>query len=145
MTTQPTKFQQWVQTKHYQFELSLAIYMMKPGEKFAFCSSFPPPPPSAHPPNFLPDGTIEIRANMSQTRVADSIFFLLCSLTFIAIVLYLPHHIYFLVGRAWYYVNGEHIDVEATVKEISASMLQETAKATAAEVVEAAETVVREL
>ncbi|KAJ6438512.1 hypothetical protein O9K51_09105 [Purpureocillium lavendulum] len=56
-----------------------------------------------------------------------SILFLLCSLAFIAAVLYLPHHISTLAGRAWYYIKGEHIDVAASarevVKEMSASVL----------------------
>ncbi|EGR52551.1 uncharacterized protein TRIREDRAFT_43191, partial [Trichoderma reesei QM6a] len=40
-----------------------------------------------------------------------SIAFLLFGLTSIAIILYLPHHISILAGRAWYYINGETIDV----------------------------------
>lgn len=60
---------------------------------------------------------------------ADSIFFLLFSLTFIAVVLYLPHHISFLVGRAWYYINGENIDVGEKMEEVSAKVVQEAAAA----------------
>ncbi|CAM1508309.1 Fc.00g051570.m01.CDS01 [Cosmosporella sp. VM-42] len=60
----------------------------------------------------------------------SSLVFLLFSLTFIAACLYLPHHISFLISRAWYYINGEHIDVaeaaREVVKEISASALHET-------------------
>lgn len=75
----------------------------------------------------------------------DSIFFLLCSLTFIAVVLYLPHHISFLLGRAWYYINGEHIDVGEVVKEMSASVLNEAAATTAEVFTDAAEEIVKEL
>ncbi|KAF4120518.1 Protein of unknown function (DUF3317) [Geosmithia morbida] len=75
-----------------------------------------------------------------------SIFFLLASLTFIATILYLPHHISFLLGRAWYYINGENIDMADVVKDISAGALHETQATVAAEAVaEAAQTVVREL
>ncbi|CAG9943345.1 hypothetical protein V2G26_008405 [Clonostachys chloroleuca] len=104
--------QKWLQLKQYHLELTFAVYMFTPWEKFAFYS----------------------------------IFFLLFSLTFIAAILYLPHHISFLVGRAWYYINGEHIDVaEAAmevVKEMSASVLQET---TTTSVEKLAQTVAREL
>ena len=36
-----------------------------------------------------------------------SILFLIFSLTFIATILYLPHHIQFIVSRAWFYMHGE--------------------------------------
>ena len=53
----------------------------------------------------------------------------------------------FLVGRAWYYINGEHIDVavvaKEAVKEMSANVLQETA--TSDVLAETVEAVVREL
>ncbi|KAH7166052.1 hypothetical protein EDB81DRAFT_781151 [Dactylonectria macrodidyma] len=82
----------------------------------------------------------------------SSLVFLLFSLTFIAACLYLPHHISFLVGRAWYYINGEHIDVaeaaREVVRDISAGALSGTGimvgTATAA-VQETVETVLKEL
>ncbi|KYK58670.1 uncharacterized protein DCS_05687 [Drechmeria coniospora] len=65
-----------------------------------------------------------------------SILFLLCSLAFIAAVLYLPHHISILAGRAWYYIKGEQIDVGASareaIKEMSASVLHDAAVSTSA-------------
>ncbi len=61
---------------------------------------------------------------------ADSILFLLCGLAFIAAILYLPHHVSILAGRAWYYIKGEHIDVAASareaVREMSAGVLHDT-------------------
>ncbi|KAL2118362.1 hypothetical protein VTJ04DRAFT_8022 [Mycothermus thermophilus] len=36
-----------------------------------------------------------------------SFLFLLCGLTFIACILYLPHHIQFIISRAWFYIHGE--------------------------------------
>ncbi|KAG6356151.1 hypothetical protein INS49_015538 [Diaporthe citri] len=36
-----------------------------------------------------------------------SVVFLLFSLTAIATILYLPHHIMFLAGRAWFYIHGD--------------------------------------
>ncbi|PHH59246.1 hypothetical protein CDD81_3526 [Ophiocordyceps australis] len=69
-----------------------------------------------------------------------SILFLLCGLAFIAAILYLPHHIFTLAGRAWYYIKGDDIDVAASarhvVKEITASVLSES-RPTAARVSEA--------
>ena len=41
---QPATPQRWLQRKLYQFELSLSVYMMTPGEKFAFCTLYPPSP-----------------------------------------------------------------------------------------------------
>ncbi|KAL2126209.1 hypothetical protein VTI74DRAFT_1416 [Chaetomium olivicolor] len=36
-----------------------------------------------------------------------SVLFLLISLTFIATVLYLPHHLQFVISRAWFYMHGD--------------------------------------
>ncbi|KAL7797640.1 hypothetical protein V8C37DRAFT_370194 [Trichoderma ceciliae] len=47
-----------------------------------------------------------------------SIVFLLFSLTSIAAILYLPHHISLLAGRAWYYINGETIDIAASARDV---------------------------
>ncbi|KAM0324052.1 hypothetical protein ACHAQA_008240 [Verticillium albo-atrum] len=77
-----------------------------------------------------------------------TILFLLGGLTFIATVLYLPQHIAFIVGRAWFYMNGEHVDVVELTKEAVDSALHQTAafaSTTAAVVVETAEAVAREL
>jgi hypothetical protein len=43
---------------------------------------------------------------------------LLFSLTSIAAILYLPHHISLLAGRAWYYINGETIDIAAFARNV---------------------------
>ncbi|KAK2595780.1 hypothetical protein QQS21_006543 [Conoideocrella luteorostrata] len=61
-----------------------------------------------------------------EKSVIYSVLFLLISMTLIAAILYLPHHITILAGRAWYYIQGEHINVVApsreAVKEMSASV-----------------------
>ncbi|RDA83313.1 hypothetical protein CP532_6561 [Ophiocordyceps camponoti-leonardi (nom. inval.)] len=36
-----------------------------------------------------------------------SVVFLLFGLAFIAAILYLPHHVFRLAGRAWYYLQGD--------------------------------------
>ncbi|TWU73767.1 hypothetical protein ED733_003288 [Metarhizium rileyi] len=65
-----------------------------------------------------------------EKSIIYSVLFLLCSMTFIAAVLYLPHHITILAGRAWYYIKGEHINVAASarevVREVSKSAVRET-------------------
>lgn len=38
-------------------------------------------------------------------------------MTFIAAILYLPHHISVLAGRAWYYIKGEHINGSGIIRE----------------------------
>ncbi|KAL6795850.1 hypothetical protein GGI42DRAFT_332240 [Trichoderma sp. SZMC 28013] len=52
-----------------------------------------------------------------------SIVFLLFSLLSIAVILYLPHHISILTGRAWYYINGETIDIAAFTRDVFGSAL----------------------
>ncbi|KAM3533923.1 hypothetical protein MY4038_002801 [Beauveria bassiana] len=76
------QFTKWLRKKQIQIEVTFAVYMFTPWEKFAFYS----------------------------------IVFLLFSLTFIAAVLYLPHHITVLAGRVWYYINGDSIDVAASAR-----------------------------
>ncbi|KAF4512908.1 hypothetical protein G6O67_000237 [Ophiocordyceps sinensis] len=65
-----------------------------------------------------------------------SVLFLLCGLAFIAAILYLPHHVAILAGRAWYYIKGEDIDVAASareaVREMSASVLNDALPTAAA-------------
>ncbi|OIW29541.1 hypothetical protein CONLIGDRAFT_669393 [Coniochaeta ligniaria NRRL 30616] len=58
-----------------------------------------------------------------------SILFLLFSLTFLASVLYLPQHIAFIAGRAWFYMHGENVDVVSLAKE---AVVSATAAAVAA-------------
>ncbi|PTB67980.1 hypothetical protein BBK36DRAFT_1167279 [Trichoderma citrinoviride] len=61
-----------------------------------------------------------------------SIAFLLFGLTSIAIILYLPHHISILAGRAWYYINGETIDVAASARDVFGGALGNGKNAAAA-------------
>ncbi|CAN8095909.1 unnamed protein product [Discula destructiva] len=57
-----------------------------------------------------------------------SIVFLIFSLTGLATILYLPHHILFLVGRAWFYIHGDSA-LEAA-KETAVTLLQHAAAST---------------
>jgi hypothetical protein len=45
-----------------------------------------------------------------------TVLFLLTSLTVIGVVLYLPHHIGFIIGRAWFYIHGDSVDVVEVAK-----------------------------
>ncbi|KAG5928024.1 hypothetical protein E4U42_001406 [Claviceps africana] len=52
-----------------------------------------------------------------EKSVIYSVLFLLISMTLIAAILYLPHHVTILAGRAWYYIRGEHISVAASTAD----------------------------
>jgi hypothetical protein len=83
-------------------------------------------------------------------RQTDSIIFLLCSLTFIAVVLYLPQHIAFLINRAWFYVHGDSVDVLEITKEAVQTFAQSalnpgTATASAGMAAETTAAIVKEL
>ncbi|KPM34675.1 hypothetical protein AK830_g11893 [Neonectria ditissima] len=125
-------FRRWLSLKQYQLEVTFSVYMFTPWEKFFFNNGRADHP--LHPPSL------------------GSLVFLLFSLTFIAACLYLPHHISFLLGRAWYYINGEHIDVAEAAREVvrdmSAGALSGTgimAGTATAAAQETAETVLKEL
>lgn len=59
-----------------------------------------------------------------------SFVFLLLSLTAIATILYLPHHIMFLVGRAWFYIHGD--SALEVARETARTLVQTTKTAAAA-------------
>ncbi|KAJ9143860.1 hypothetical protein NKR23_g6350 [Pleurostoma richardsiae] len=58
-----------------------------------------------------------------------SVAFLLFALTFIAVVLYLPRHTLFLANRAWFYINGDSVDVLEVAKEAVQTLAHHTAAA----------------
>lgn len=80
-----------------------------------------PPPPS--PPVPPVSGQ-----QLTSFKSPGSIVFLLFSLTALATILYLPHHILFLAGRAWFYIHGDSA-LEAA-KETAATLLQHAAAST---------------
>lgn len=76
----------------------------------------------------------------------DSVLFLLFSLTFIATILYLPRHMSFIVGRAWFYMHGDAADAAKDVAEQTVALLTASSStATADAVAGTAATIVREL
>ncbi|KAK0754583.1 hypothetical protein B0T18DRAFT_312303 [Schizothecium vesticola] len=68
-----------------------------------------------------------------------SVLFLIFSLTFIATVLYLPHHLQFIISRAWFYMHGDAQDAGA------AAAAAQTVSSTLGKVAQATVGVVREL
>ncbi|EJT74148.1 hypothetical protein GGTG_07994 [Gaeumannomyces tritici R3-111a-1] len=81
-----------------------------------------------------------------------SIVFLVHALTIIATILYMPHHIAFLANRAWFYINGDSVDVVGLAKDAVHTLVATNAAAAAATssssistAARAAATMVREL
>ncbi|KAG4219485.1 hypothetical protein PC116_g32035 [Phytophthora cactorum] len=78
-----------------------------------------------------------------------SVVFLLCSLLTIAVVLYLPQHLLFIISRAWFYVNGGDSGVASNVvagnKDALSLATSSIAKTMAAAATETAEYMNREL
>ncbi|KAK1835422.1 hypothetical protein QBC39DRAFT_341340 [Podospora conica] len=64
-----------------------------------------------------------------------SVLFLIFSLTFIATVLYLPHHLQFIISRAWFYMHGDAPAAAAAAAQTVSSTLGKVAQATAGGVV----------
>lgn len=62
--------------------------------------------------------------------LTGSIVFLLFSLTALATILYLPHHILFLAGRAWFYIHGD--SALEVAKETARTLVQHAASTTRA-------------
>lgn len=167
-------FTKWLKLKIYQLEVTFSVYIFTPLEKFVFCMGHPPPttttnpspsnqrrhhamsliaptsPPFSIPSPPLLDTLCSLSlANPSALAPTDSVVFLLFSLTFIATILYLPRHMSFILGRAWFYMHGDIADVAKDAAEQTLSLATATAAATAAAtadvVADTAANVVREL
>jgi len=132
-----TKFFKWLHLKQYQIEVTYSVYMFTPIERFVFCTG----PPFLISFPFLFSWFIGKQRNKTLTPMAraaffdptlansvfyktGSVVFLLFSLTFIATTLYLPQHIVFLLNRAWFYVNGDSVDVLEMTKEAVQELAQ---------------------
>ncbi|TDZ22543.1 hypothetical protein Cob_v004519 [Colletotrichum orbiculare MAFF 240422] len=83
-----------------------------------------------------------------------TVLFLLCSLTFIATILYLPQHITFIANRAWFYMHGDPIDavveavvdaVEVTKAAVESVLMAETTRSSAAALAHQTVELVKEL
>jgi len=81
----------------------------------------------------------------AEKAIFWSIVFLLFSLTFIAIILYLPQHVRFIASRAYFYLSGDASSVQSYVSGgvgVADSIAKSAAGGSAAET---AAKVVREL
>ncbi|KAI1342644.1 hypothetical protein F5Y15DRAFT_413152 [Xylariaceae sp. FL0016] len=77
-----------------------------------------------------------------------SAVFLLTALTLIAVILYLPQHIVFIINRAWFYVNGGESgvsDLAAVNKDALSLSLESAATTTALAAKETVQSLVPEL
>ncbi len=72
----------------------------------------------------------------------DSVLFLIFSLTFIATVLYLPHHVQFVLSRAWFYMHGDAQDAAVIA---AGELAKSTAAAVTRNAAEVTAGIVREL
>lgn len=89
---QPNGLARWLQKKNYQYEVTFALYMLTPTEKFIFSASLSPPSPTE-------------QLHLTDTT-ADSILFLTLSMLTTACCVYLPSHILLISRRAYYYFAG---------------------------------------
>lgn len=143
-------FGNWLHRKKYQFEVTFCVYIFTPYEKFIFCTSVRAPERGTLAPPFSPQhttgGDIARFLQIPELTIhsTDTLLFLLVGLTFIATALYLPQHIAFIVGRMWFYILGENVDVVELTKEAVDNALSYTTSATSV-VVEHTATVVKEL
>jgi len=90
----------------------------------------------------------EKSTRLTKCETTGSFVFLLASLTFIATILYLPHHIIFLMNRAWFYAHGDSVDVLELTKDAVHTLAQGALNAgtsTASSVGEAATEMIRDL
>jgi hypothetical protein len=142
-----TSLGNWMHRKKYQFEVTFCVYIFTPWEKFIFCTSGHCPSPPSPAINHSPYSTskrMSPRRHANTPRPTDTLLFLLVGLTFIATALYLPQHIAFIVGRAWFYMHGDNVDMVELTKEVVDSALAHAPGFTST-ATEAAETLVKEL
>ena len=137
------KFSKWLKLKIYQIELNFSVYMFTPWERIVFCAWNPP----LRSVMGWPIALLLRFSKLTELNVG-SITFLLFSLTFIAAILYLPQHIIFIVTRAWFYINGENVDVVEVAKEAVETLVHHHGSVSSSTIAAAKETVagvVREL
>lgn len=121
---QPTSLATWLQKKIYLYEVTFALYMLTPTEKFIFSTSYYSPsflssllwhahlPVSCSTPSepwkAAQPAKREGAVNMANgAPVSDSILFLTFSMFTLACILYLPDHILTISHRSYYYFIGD--------------------------------------
>jgi hypothetical protein len=114
----------WVRLKIYQYEVTFAVYMLTPTEKFIFSM-------------FLLQ---YLRVLYAYKRLSDSLLLTLISMILTAIYVYLPNHLRVIYGHLYYYWAGERPFVSSGIASIgtvfrdsgSQTLMYETAQTAAA-------------
>ena len=120
-------FVRWIRLKIYQYEVTFAVYMLTPTEKFIFSMSCSFQSSQLH---------------LLTLQPLDSIILTLLSMILTAIYVYLPDHLRTIYGHLYYYWVGERPFVSNGIAAISTvfrdgatqtlEMVYETAQNTAA-------------
>jgi Small subunit of serine palmitoyltransferase-like len=132
-TIGPATILKRLQKTKYNYEVTLALYMLTPTERFIFSTSHPLLLPSSDS-QFTNPLPAPRRPATNILCLLDSILFLALSLLLIAAFLYLPEHIATISRRAFYYCFGDDNvqtgHYSAHVTEDAARMTINMAKAT---------------
>jgi len=97
-------FVRWIRLKIYQYEVTFAVYMLTPTEKFIFSMSCSPQSSQLH---------------LLIVQPLDSIILTLLSMILTAIYVYLPDHLRTIYGHLYYYWVGERPFVSNAIAAIS--------------------------
>ena len=115
-TSYLASFVRWLQIKNYQYEVTFALYMLTPTEKFIF-STYAVSPRDVSAFHFM-IWTVNL-------KLLDFVLLTLLSMLVAAATMYLPSHIVLICNRLWYYIHGE-------IAHIKAGGVAEALKSTAA-------------
>lgn len=84
-------FVRWLQVKKYQYDVTLALYMLTPTERLIFSMS----------------SDVMCLDVGDANSYTDMIMLVLISLLMTATVYYLPNHLALVSSRLWYYIHGD--------------------------------------
>jgi len=106
----------WIRLKHYQYEVTFAVYMLTPTEKFIFSASLPLLPPF----RFGKDHPLTLGC------AADSIILTTVTMIVTGAYIYLPNHIRTINAHMYYYWVGDRSLLSSSFPSIT-SVFGETA------------------
>lgn len=134
-----SSFVRWIRLKIYQYEVTFAIYMLTPTEKFIFSTS---PVPDTRDQHFLkPRDFAHSIHTTNALRFTDSLLLTLITMIATALYVYLPDHLRTIYGHLWYYWAGERTFMSSRLTSMSSvfgeatqplEVVYDTAKNTAA-------------
>lgn len=105
-----TSFLQWLRLKNYQYEVTFALYMLTPTEKFIFSKR---PIYSRFPFHSIPFKNSNLHSNPESASNeqfllwVDTLVLSIVSLFFTAAYVYLPDHVALIYGRIHYYFTAD--------------------------------------